>query len=564
MNNNQFDAIVVGSGISGGWAAKELTEKGLRTLVIERGEEIIHGRGYKNDFTNPWDKPARGFVSEERLTNNYYVQKKAPVFNALTIDRFVDDQEHPYIQESPFDWIRGYHTGGKSLLWGRQCYRLSDLDFTANKRDGHGVDWPIRYSDLASWYDYVEEFSGISGNADEIDHLPGGKYQPPMEMNLPELALKQRVEEHYPNRHVIIGRTAHLTQPTQQQMALGRGKCQFRNQCARGCSFGGYFSSLSATLPAAKQTRKLTLKHNTVVKEVIYDPTTKRATGVRVIDSKTLVQTEIYARVIFLCASTVATNQILLNSKSAAFPTGIANSSGVLGKYIMDHIFMAGATGKVAGFEDSYEKGRRPNGLYIPRFRNIAKPEDSYTRGFGYQAKASRASWQNRLNQPEIGQQLKDILHAPAPWEYALYGFGEMLPRADNTVTLSQKQTDKWGIPLVKLNVTWGQNEYNMREDMVADAVDMLTTAGATDIKPIKIDHAPGFAIHEMGGARMGRDAKTSVLNQFNQCHDVPNLFVTDGAAMSSSACQNPSLTYMALTARAADYATREIANGRI
>ncbi|BFM07941.1 GMC family oxidoreductase [Halioxenophilus aromaticivorans] len=564
MSTPVYDAIVVGSGISGGWAAKEFTEKGMKTLLVERGPEYKHQQDYKYDFTNPWELPARGKVAEDTLANEYAIQQRCYAMNEMTRERFVKDNEHEYIQEKPFDWIRGYHTGGRSIMWGRQSYRWSDLDFEANKIDGHGVDWPIRYADLESWYDYVEEFAGISGNIDNIPHVPDGKFQPPMELNCVEREVKKRLESKYDNRHLIIGRCAHLTKPTKVHMELGRGACMSRNQCQRGCSFGAYFSSQSATLPAARRTGNLEMTHNAIVKEVIYDEATGRAKGVKIVDRTTLQEREYHAKVVFLCASTIGTTQIMLNSRSRRFPNGIGNDSGALGRYLMDHTMHVGATGTMEGFDEHYYKGRRPNGIYIPRFRNLKQQDANYVRGFGYQGGASRPSWQAGMDQPGIGTDLKASLKNPGTWQFRLIGFGEMLPYAHNRITLDEQNTDQWGIPLLRMDCEWGDNEHKMREDIVDSAVEMLKAVGAKDIVSTHNDHAPGLAIHEMGTARMGKDPKTSVLNKHNQCHSVPNLFVTDGAAMASSACQNPSLTYMALTARAVDFAVKEIETGRL
>ncbi len=564
MSTPVYDAIVVGSGISGGWAAKELTEKGQKTLLLERGPEYKHQQDYRYDFTNPWELPGRGQAAEDTLNQDYAIQQRCYAMDEMTRERFVKDSEHPYLQEKPFDWIRGYHTGGRSIMWGRQSYRWSDLDFDANQSDGHGVDWPIRYADIESWYDYVEEFAGISGNSDNIPHVPDGKFQPPMELNCVEQEVKNRLQSKYKNRHLIIGRCAHLTKPTKVHLELGRGACMSRNQCQRGCSFGAYFSSQSATLPAAQRTGNLDMVHDAIVKEVIYDENSGRAKGIRVVDRNTLEQRDYHSKVVFLCASTLGTTQIMLNSRSRRYPNGIGNDSGTLGKYLMDHTMHVGATGTIAGFDQHYYHGRRPNGIYIPRFRNLEKQDQEYVRGFGYQGGASRPSWQARSDQPGIGEDLKANLRNPGTWQMRLIGFGEMLPYAHNQVTLDHNKLDRWGIPMLNMDCEWGENEHRMREDIVVSAVDMLKAVGATDITATYDSHAPGLAIHEMGTARMGHDPKTSVLNKFNQCHSVPNLFVTDGAAMTSSACQNPSLTYMALTARAVDFAVKEMQAGKL
>lgn len=564
MEKQHYDAIVVGSGISGGWAAKELAEKGFRTLVIERGHEVVHGKDYTTDFSHPWSFEHRGKVNEDLAERDYSIQKKCYAFSELNRDRFINDRENPYIQVKPFDWIRGNGTGGRSQLWGRQTYRWSDLDFEANANDGNGVDWPIRYADIEPWYDYVEEFAGISGNRDGIPHLPDGNFLPAMEMNCVELEVKAKIEKAFPGRHMIIGRAAHLTQPKPVHLALGRGQCQYRNQCHRGCSFGGYFSSLSATLPAARKTGNLEIINNSIVKEVVYDAERGRASGVCIIDAQTKQERVLNARVIFLCASTLGTTQIMLNSRSEHFPNGIANSSGTLGRYLMDHTMVAGATGTVIGHEGSYYSGRRPNGIYIPRYRNLSEKHPEFVRGYGFQGGAYRDSWQRGAEDEGFGVALKEKLHNPGPWKFRLAGFGEMLPKAENKVELDKHKTDAFGLPQLKFDVAWSENEHLMRMDMVESAVAMLKAAGLVDVQGFLVDHAPGLAIHEMGTARMGRNPKASVLNGHNQCHDVPNLFVTDGAAMASSACQNPSLTYMALTARAVDYAVKEMKASRI
>lgn len=564
MADVNYDVIVVGSGISGGWAAKEFCEKGQKTLVIERGKDLKHRTDYKHDFTNPWDTANRGRLNEDEISTDYPIQVNSHVLSEYNKERFVKDPENPYIQQQPFDWIRGYQTGGRSILWGRQSYRFSDLNFSENKLDGHGTDWPIRYADLSPWYDYVEEFVGVSGNQDGVEVLPDGNFLKPMEMNCLEKAVSSRISENYSKRKMIIGRCAHLTETKKVHEELGRGSCQYRNQCTRGCSFGAYFSSQSATLPAAERTGNMTLVNNKIVHKLMYDADTQRVTGVEVIDQHTQEKSRYYARVVFMCASTLGSTQILLNSTSKHFPNGLGNSSGTLGHYLMDHNIGGGAIGISNEFQDSYYSGRRPNGIYIPRFQNIDGDKRDYLRGFGFQGGASRTDWAKQAQSAGYGESLKQRLQTPGLWSMVLIGFGEMLPHYDNVVTLDKTQKDQWGLPLLKINAKWSDNENKMVDDMVATASDMLQKSNMMHIIPLITGSQPGSAIHEMGTARMGRDPATSVLNGFNQMHDVANVFVTDGAAMASTACQNPSLTYMALTARAVDFAIKEMQAGRI
>ncbi len=561
-----YDAIVVGSGISGGWAAKELCELGLKTLVLERGRPLEHGKDYVTEHLPPWQTPFRGQEDRKRMLEDHYIQLQAGPVNEYNIHFFINDRENPYVYDpdKPFLWIRGDQVGGRSIMWGRQSYRWSDLDFEANARDGFGVDWPIRYRDLAPWYDYVERFAGISGQAEGLPQLPDGQFLPPMPMNCVELHVKERIERAFPGRKMTIGRAAVLTQPLN-----GRAACHYCGPCDRGCTPGAYFSSLSATLPAARATGNLTLRPNSIVHSVIYDEERDRAVGVRVIDRETKEMLEFYGRVIFLSASTLATTQILLNSKSRRFPNGLGNSSGVLGHYLMDHHFVVGATGEIPGFEDKYYYGNRPNGIYIPRFRNLgdkASKRSDYLRGFGYQGGAYRAGWDRGIDMQGFGVSLKQALRDPGPWIMGLGAWGEMLPRYENYVELDPERTDAWGMPLLRIHCTWSENELAMRKDMAQSAAEMLEAAGAKNIQVYDaIEYAhPGLCIHEMGTARMGRDPKTSVLNAYNQMHDVPNVFVTDGACMASSACQNPSITYMALTARAAHYAVEQLKKGNL
>jgi choline dehydrogenase-like flavoprotein len=555
----EYDAIVVGSGITGGWAAKELCERGLRTLVLERGGHVEHGR-YPTEWLDPWELPHRGRGDPELYARDYPIQSKNYAFGEATRHFFVSDREHPYHVPDgrPFRWIRGYHVGGRSLIWGRACWRWSDLDFEANLRDGHGVDWPIRYRDLAPWYAHVERFVGVAGGRDGVAVVPDGELLPPWEMNCAELAVKAGIERAFPGRRMIMTRVANLTRPVG-----GRGACQARNQCARGCSFGAYFSSVSATLPAARATGRLTLVTDAVAHSVVYDERRDRAAGVRVVDARTGAAREYRARLVFLCASTFGTARLLLNSATPRFPDGLANSSGTLGRYVMDHISKAGARGVVPGFEDRYTSGRRPTGTYVPRFRNVDPREAArlgFVRGYGLQGGAGRDGWGRGAGEPGLGADLKARLREPGPWRMTFQGYGECLPRADNRVTLDPDRRDRYGIPELRVDVGWGDNERAMREDYKARAAEMLEAAGCRDVATYDDDGPPGFSVHEMGGARMGRDPRTSVLNAHNQSHDVPNLFVTDGSCMTSSACQNPSLTYMALTARAVDHAAALLA----
>ena len=554
-----YDAIVVGSGITGGWAAKELTEKGLNTLVLERGPSVEHGADYVTEHKPSWEFEFRGQGDKARYADEYEVQRKCYAFGSATEHFFVNDKKNPYVQEEPFTWIRGYHLGGRSLTWGRQCYRWSDLDFTANAREGIAVDWPIRYADIAPWYDYVEKHVGISGRKEGLPQLPDGSFLPPMKMNAAEKQVKAGIESAYDDRMMTIGRAAVLTEPKPDQ---GRAACHYCGPRQRGCSVGAYFSSLSSTLPAARATGNMTLECDSIVHSVKYDPEQDRATGVRVIDRKTRETREYEGRVVFLCASTLGSTQILLNSATSRFPNGLANSSGALGKYLMDHAFRAGASGTVPGLGDTYSRGHRPTGIYIPRFRNLSGQDSDvdFLRGYGCQGGASRPGWGRSLGAEGFGADFKHRLRDPGPWQMGVGGWGEMLPREDNYVELDDDKTDAWGIPQLRVNCSFGKNEQRMREDMATELAKTLEAAGCTDVEPyVNEDAAPGLCIHEMGTARMGRDPDTSVLNKWNQTHDVENLFVTDGSCMTSSACQNPSITYMALTARAVDYAVKEM-----
>ncbi|MDX2195695.1 MAG: GMC family oxidoreductase [Cytophagales bacterium] len=553
LKTNTFDAIVVGSGISGGWAAKELTEKGLKVLLLDRGRNIEHVKDYETALKHPWEFRYKGKISLIHKAEHPYSTRDYP-FGEENESFWLNETDAPYTEAKPFDWYRSGVVGGKSLMWGRQSYRLSPLDFEANAKDGVGVDWPIRYNDLAPWYDYVEQFAGISGSKEGIEELPDGKFLPPMSMNCAEQKVKQGLESKFSNRKLIIGRVANLTIAHN-----GRGQCQYRAQCHRGCPFGAYFSTLSSTLPAAVNTGNLTLRPHSLVYEVVYDATHSRAKGVKIIDTRTMETTEYFAKIIFLNGSTLGTTNLLLNSTSTTFPNGLGNSSGQLGHNLMDHHFRLGARGRVEGLDDKYYYGRRANGIYIPRYANVKNDKKTYLRGYGYQGGASREDWRRGVKELGIGADFKEMISQPGQWTMGLTGFGECLPYYENKVSINKNLKDKWGLPTLTIDCEFKENEKNMRKDILADAVEMLEAAGLKDVKPYDLNFNPGSAIHEMGTARMGRDPKTSVLNAFNQMHDVKNVFITDGSCMTSSACQNPSLTYMALTARACDYAVNEL-----
>lgn len=554
-----YDAIVVGTGISGGWAAKELCEKGLKTLVLERGRMVNHVEDYPTMHNDPWDYKTGDVITNETREN----QGKQSRTGYTTIESnkhfFVDDNKHPYNETNRFDWMRGYHVGGRSLMWGRQSYRLTDFDFTANAKDGIAVDWPIRYKEMEQWYHYVEQFIGVSGENVGLPQFPDGNYLKPMELNCVEDVLKTSVSNTYSDRIITIGRTAHITEGTKP--GQGRSNCQFRNRCMRGCPFGAYFSSNSSTLPTAEATGNMTLRPNSIVSEVIYDAETKRATGVRVVDAETKEVIEFNAKVIFLCASTVPTTSILLQSKSERFPNGMGNDSGELGHNIMDHHLGVGASAQVDGFEDKYFTGRRPNGIYVPRFRNIGGATDTkdFLRGYGYQGGGRRGGWSSSVKEMAYGIGFKEAITEPGSWSIGLGGFGEILPYHENKMTLDYEKLDAWGLPTVTFDATIKENEENMRKDMQLQAEEMLSNAGFKNVRGYDGDYAIGLGIHEMGTARMGHDRKTSVLNKHNQLHDVPNVYVTDGSAMTSAGNVNPSLTYMALTARAANHAVEEL-----
>ena len=553
---NSFDAIVIGSGITGGLAARELTQAGLKTLVLERGRMVEHVKDYKHAAMDPWNIPMRNLVSQEEK-QDYDIQKSLYLFGQDTKDFLVKDREHPYHQAKPFTWYRGYQVGGRSLIWAKHCFRLSNLDFEANAKDGVGIDWPIRYRDIKPWYDYVESYIGISGNRDGIPQLPDGQFLPPFEMNAFEKYLKKQIKNTFVDRDLIISRMAVLTQPHN-----GRGKCQSRNLCHRGCIFGAYYSSNGVSLPDAAKTGNLTLRPHAIVERIIYDADTNKVKGVHIIDAMTGDQIQFFSRMLFLNASTLGSTQILLQSATKEFPTGLGNSSGVLGHYLMDHHASIGAVGGYSGLKNSFFYGQRPASVYIPRFRNLLKNEQNYLRGFSFENYTDRSDWTRGFHQPGLGAAWKEELTRPGDWSAYFEAYGETLPEYDNQVTLHPTEKDQRGLPLLSISLQYGENETSMRKDMQATAVEMLEAANLDWVRPFDYGMHPGTVIHEMGTARMGLDPKTSLLNKWNQSHDIDNLFITDGSCMVSSPCQNPSLTYMALTARACNYAVKALQAG--
>jgi len=553
-----YDAIVVGSGVSGGYAAKELTEKGMRTLVLDRGKQMEHITGYEPSYKDPWDFKYNGLLTQEQKASHPKLSRDYP-YNEMTEKYWMNDSDSLYKEEKRFDWYRPNIVGGKSIMWGRQTYRLSDIDFEANAKEGIAVDWPIRYNEIAPWYSYVEKHVGISGEALGLPQLPDSEFLKPMDMYCVEKEVRKRIEKNFPGRIMTIGRVANLSEAKQAQLGVGRSACQYRNKCRLGCPYGAYFSSQSCTLPPAAKTGLLTLRPDSLVSEIIYDATKQRAKGVRVIDTVTHEVKEYFAKVIFVCGSTVSTTALLLNSKSNRFQNGFGNDSGELGHNLMDHHFKIGATGTWEGDEDKYYIGRRPNGIYIPRYRNIGNDKRDYVRGFGYQGSGSRSGWNRGIGDLSFGADYKESLTHPGPWGMALSGFGETLPYHENKMYLDATTKDKWGMPVVVFDAEFKENERKMRKDIMNDAGEMLEAAGLKNVKAFDNGSYPGMAIHEMGTARMGRDPKTSVLNGNNQVHGCKNVFVTDGACMTSTSCVNPSLTYMALTARAADFAVKEM-----
>ncbi len=567
QSSEVYDAIVIGSGITGGWAAKEFTERGFKTLMIERGRLVEHRKDYITEAKPPWQYKNRMKVAYDLVDDQYKIQRQCYAFHDGTKHFFGNDKDYSYTTEpgTDFSWIRANQLGGKSLLWHRQSYRMSQFDFVANRSDGLGIDWPIRYQDLAPWYEYVERFVGISGSYENLPQLPDSLFQPPFEMTVPERDFASKMARLEPDKPVIISRCAHLTQPNKIQVELGRMRCIARNECQKGCSLGAYFSTQSATLPAAAKTGNLYIAPNSVVESLIYDEKTNRVRGVRVIDNETLKQREYFGKLIFLCASTLGSTQIMMNSKSRRFPTGIANSSGVLGHYLMDHNYNAVVTGEIEGYDNEYYSGRRPASLYIPNFHyEPSRYHPNFKRGYALAGSAIRADWQTMGTSDGFGVEFKNKLRNPGGWTMRLQGNGEMLPNRENQVALSATQKDKWGIPKLHFNCKWSDNETAMVDGALETAETMMSKAGFYNIRKTILGQPPGLAIHEVGTARMGKDPKDSVLNAYNQCHDVPNLFVTDGSSFCSSGVVNPSLTFMALTVRAVDYAVNEVKARRL
>ena len=560
---NKFDAIVIGAGMTGGWAAKEFTEQGLNTLLLERGPNIEHIKDYPTTNLQPWELKHRGRLTSKDLQENPIVSR-CYAYREDAKHFFVKDNEHKYNQIKPFDWIRGYQVGGKSIMWARQVQRWSNFDFEGPARDGFAVDWPIRYKDLENWYSYVERFVGVSGNKDGLEILPDGEFLKPWESNVVEQYFSNQVKKNYKDRHVIYGRCAHLTESRPIFIKQGRGLCMSRNICQRGCPLGGYFNANSTLIPWALNTGNLTLKSNSVVHSVLYDDDKQKAIGVRVIDSITKSSKDYFAKVVFVTASTLNTNLILLNSKSKRFPNGLGNDSGLLGKYIAFHNYRATISAEYEGFSEYTTEGAKPTTHYVPRFRNVFKQETDFLRGYaaGFQATPMRYT-----SKEGIGENLKNNLlktRETGIWNVGSHMMGETIPKVSNMVTLDQEKTDQWGIPLLNIDVDYDDNDEKMIQDFYEQFSEMYTKAGFSNIKISDNNRRPGNDIHEMGGVRMGREPKTSLLNSWNQLHHCKNVFVTDGSCMTSTSTQNPSLTFMAITARAANYAINQLKKGYI
>ncbi len=558
IEDHTFDAIVIGSGISGGWAAKELCEQNIRTLVLERGRDVVHNKDYPTATKDPWEFEHRGNLTQAFLSENPLISRAAGISES-TAHFFIRDSDHPYIQEKPFNWVRGYQVGGKSLTWGRATQRWSEYEFAAPEKFGYGIAWPIRYADVAPWYSHVEKFIGICGNRDGIAAMPDGEFLPPFDLNCVEEAIQRSIRENYPDRHLVQARWAHLTSPRDIHLQQGRGKCQARNLCMRGCPYGGYFSSVSSTLPWAKKTGKLTVRPHSVVHSIIYDEEQQRATGVRVIDARTMEATEYFARVIFVNASALNSNLILLNSKSRRFPDGLGNDNGLLGKFIAFHNYRGSVGARIDGFEDKYYYGRNPTEPILANYRNLGKRDTDYVGGFTTFMGAYRNRGKEHPDMPQVGAAFKESLTEPGGWGLYMYMQGETIPKESNHVRLSPDQKDQWGIPLLITSVDYDDNDQKMVDDFLEQSTEMLRKAGCRDIQGYDNKQPPGLDIHEMGGVRMGKDPATSLLNGFNQLHHCRNVFVTDGACMTSTGNQSPSILYMALTARAARYAVAEL-----
>jgi len=566
MNDDHtYDAIVIGAGMSGGWSAKELCERGLKTLLLERGKDVKHLTDYPTMNLNPWEFPSRGDIPSEVQAANPSISR-CYAYREDNQHFFVKDTEHPYIQDKPFDWIRGYQVGGKSLMWARQTQRWSDFDFEGPARDGFAVDWPIRYKDLASWYTKVERFAGISGNKDGLDMLPDGDFLPAWELNCVEKYFQTTVNENYENRHVIYGRCAHVTKPNEIHKQQGRGTCQTRTECERGCPFGGYFNANSTTIPWAQKTGNLTLRPDSIVHSIIYDDKAEKAVGVRVIDAHSHETTEYKAKAIFINAGAINTIAILQNSKSARYPNGLGNDSGTLGKYVAFHNYRSRVNAICEDFGDRKPIGRKPTSAYMPRFRNVYKQETDFLRGYACGFSANRYP-KRRKTDDLLGQNLADQLFSKnelGPWQVGSHMMGETIPKESNQVYLDTEKKDQWDMPLIHLDISYDDNDEKMIKDYEEQLSEMFDKAGFKDIRVDDDHRAPGLDIHEMGGVRMGRDPKSSVLNGWHQIHSCPNVIVSDGACMTSTATQNPSLTYMAMAARAANHLVDVLEKGEL